>query len=129
MVMTERAAPYQDVTMPDTTGSALPRRIADAYVDAVTELDPITATYLGVRTGQDRLPDFSPAGLEAQAELARRTLADIDAAEVPDDDERRCARLLRERLTAELAVHEAGEGLRAVSNLHSPSTRCAVCSC
>ncbi|MGW2353580.1 DUF885 domain-containing protein [Actinacidiphila glaucinigra] len=106
--------------MPDTTGSALPRRIADAYVDAVTELDPITATYLGVRTGQDRLPDFSPAGLEAQAELARRTLADIDAAEVPDDDERRCARLLRERLTAELAVHEAGEGLRAVSNLHSP---------
>lgn len=120
MVMTERAAPYQDVTMPDTTGSALPRRIADAYVDAVTELDPITATYLGVRTGQDRLPDFSPAGLEAQAELARRTLADIDAAEVPDDDERRCARLLRERLTAELAVHEAGEGLRAVSNLHSP---------
>lgn len=120
MVMTERAAPYQDVTMPDTTGSALPRRIADAYVDAVTELDPITATYLGVRTGQDRLPDFSPAGLEAQAELARRTLADMDAAEVPDDDERRCARLLRERLTAELAVHEAGEGLRAVSNLHSP---------
>ncbi|MET9877809.1 DUF885 domain-containing protein [Actinacidiphila glaucinigra] len=106
--------------MPDTTGSPLPRRIADAYVDAVTELDPITATYLGVRTGQDRLPDFSPAGLEAQAELARRTLADIDAAEVPDDDERRCARLLRERLTAELAVHEAGEGLRAVSNLHSP---------
>ncbi|MEU1540402.1 DUF885 domain-containing protein [Actinacidiphila glaucinigra] len=106
--------------MPDTTGSALPRRIADAYVDAVTELDPITATYLGVRTGQDRLPDFSPAGLEAQAELARRTLADMDAAEVPDDDERRCARLLRERLTAELAVHEAGEGLRAVSNLHSP---------
>ncbi|SNS62876.1 Uncharacterized conserved protein, DUF885 familyt [Actinacidiphila glaucinigra] len=120
MVMTERAAPYQDVTMPDTTGSPLPRRIADAYVDAVTELDPITATYLGVRTGQDRLPDFSPAGLEAQAELARRTLAGIDAAEVPDDDERRCARLLRERLTAELAVHEAGEGLRAVSNLHSP---------
>ncbi|MFB7287729.1 DUF885 domain-containing protein [Actinacidiphila glaucinigra] len=106
--------------MPDTTGSPLPRRIADAYVDAVTELDPITATYLGVRTGQDRLPDFSPAGLEAQAELARRTLAGIDAAEVPDDDERRCARLLRERLTAELAVHEAGEGLRAVSNLHSP---------
>ncbi|WP_431948017.1 DUF885 domain-containing protein [Actinacidiphila sp. bgisy167] len=106
--------------MPDTTGSALPRRIADAYVDAVTELDPITATYLGVQTGKDRLPDYSPAGLEAKAELTRRTLAEIDAADVPDDDERRCARLLRERLTAKLAVHEAGEGLRSVSNLHSP---------
>ncbi len=28
---------------------------------------------------------------------------------------------LRERLTAELAVHEAEEGLRTVSNLHSPA--------
>lgn len=120
MVMTEPGAPYQDVTMSDSTGSALPRQIADAYVDAVTELDPITATYLGVPTGRDRLPDFTPAGLEVQAELDRRTLAELDAAEAPDDDERRCARLLRERLTAQLAVHEAGEGLRAVSNLHSP---------
>jgi uncharacterized protein (DUF885 family) len=39
-----------------------------------------------------------------------------------DDDpiERMCARLLRERLGAELATHEAGEGLRALSNLFSP---------
>ena len=39
-----------------------------------------------------------------------------------DDDpvERRCARLLRERLGAELDGHEAGEGLRALSNLFSP---------
>ncbi|WP_075779420.1 DUF885 domain-containing protein, partial [Streptomyces acidiscabies] len=34
---------------------------------------------------------------------------------------RRCARLLRERLTAELAVHEAGEGLRSVGNLGTPA--------
>lgn len=70
-----------------------------------------------------RLPDFSPAGQEATAELIRRTLVELDAAEqVPGadtDEERRCARLLRERLTAELAVHEAEEGLRAVSNIHS----------
>lgn len=107
--------------MSDTTSSPLPRRIADAHVDAVTELDPITATYLGVPTGQDRLPDFSPDGLEAAADLARGTLAELAAAPVPDDAERRCARLLRERLTAELAVHEAGEGLRAVSNLLTPA--------
>jgi uncharacterized protein (DUF885 family) len=110
----------QDVRMSDTPGSPLPRQIADAYVDAVTELDPITGTYLGVRSVQDRLPDFSPAGLDAVADLARRTLAELDAADAPDDAERRCARLLRERLTAEIAVHEAGEGLRAVSNLSSP---------
>ena len=47
--------------------------------------------------------------------------SELDEAEArpgaDSDAERRCARLLRERLTAELAVHEADEGLRAVSNL------------
>ncbi|HEX2074913.1 MAG TPA: DUF885 domain-containing protein [Geodermatophilus sp.] len=37
-----------------------------------------------------------------------------------DPIELRCARLLRERLGAELAAHEAGEGYRALSNLFSP---------
>ncbi len=103
-----------------------PRRTADRYVDAVADLDPIVATMLGTRPGDDRLPDPSPAGLEAEADLARRTLAELDAVTAADpalaDDavERRCARLLRERLGAELAAHEAGEGLRALSNLFSP---------
>src|SRR5215218_11318409 len=92
-----------------------PRQIADRYVDAVCDLDPIVATSLGTRPGDDRLPDTSPAGLEAEAQLLRSTLAELDRvlAEDPalDDDpiERRCARLLRERLTAALDLHEAGE--------------------
>ncbi|GAA3477886.1 DUF885 domain-containing protein [Streptomyces yanii] len=111
--------------MSDTSNSALPRQVADAYVDAFIELDPISGTYLGVAESYRRLPDFSPAGQEALAELARATLVKLDAAEqlpgADSDAERRCGRLLRERLTAEIAVHEAEEGLRAVSNLHSPA--------
>ncbi|MFF8437977.1 DUF885 domain-containing protein [Streptomyces bacillaris] len=111
--------------MSDTSSSALPRQIADAYVDALIELDPITGTYLGVPESSRRLPDLSPAGQEASADLIRATLLKLDDAErltgADSDEERRCARLLRERLTAELAVHEAEEGLRAVSNLHSPA--------
>ncbi|WGP08823.1 DUF885 domain-containing protein [Streptomyces sp. SH5] len=111
--------------MSDTSSSALPRQVADAYVDALIELDPITGTFLGVPESSRRLPDFSPAGQEAVAELIRRTLRELDAAErrpgADSDAERRCGRLLRERLTAELAVHEAEEGLRAVSNLSSPA--------
>ncbi|MEV7511376.1 DUF885 domain-containing protein [Streptomyces sp. NPDC090085] len=109
------------------SGSAprLPRQVADAYVDDLIALDPITGTYLGVAESSARLPDFSPAGSDALADLARTTLALLDAAEAlpgaDDDAERRCARLLRERLTAELAVHEADEHLRAVSNIHSPA--------
>ncbi|MET7492619.1 DUF885 domain-containing protein [Streptomyces sp900116325] len=111
--------------MSDTTHSALPRQVADDYVDAFIELDPIAGTFLGVEESSSRLPDFSPAGQEALAELARVTLVKLDAAEqlpgADSDAERRCGRLLRERLMAELAVHEADESLRAVSNLHSPA--------
>lgn len=106
------------------TKSPLPREVADAYVDELVALDPITGTYLGVKESASRLPDFSPAGQQALAELARTTLAKLDEAErrpgADSDVERRCGRLLRERLTAELAVHEAEEGLRAVGNLHTP---------
>jgi uncharacterized protein (DUF885 family) len=110
--------------MSDTTSSPLPREVADAYVDALVALDPVTGTYLGVKESSSRLPDTSPAGQEALAELARETLARLDEAErrpgADSDIERRCARLLRERLIAQLAVHEADEALRTVSNLHSP---------
>ncbi|MFF4406579.1 DUF885 domain-containing protein [Streptomyces sp. NPDC001262] len=110
--------------MPKTTSSQLPRQVADAHVDATVALDPITGTMLGTSESARRLPDFSPDGQQELADLARTTLKSLTGAEAqPGADsgvERRCARLLRERLTAELAVHEAGEPLRAVSNIHSP---------
>ncbi|GAA3156494.1 DUF885 domain-containing protein [Blastococcus jejuensis] len=103
-----------------------PRGVADRYVDALCELDPLVATQLGTHPGDDRLPDLSPAGLAAEEALERATLAELDrvlAADPSLDDdpvERRCARLLRERLGAELAAHEAGEGFRSLNNLFSP---------
>ena len=48
-----------------------PREVADRYVDAVCDLDPIIATQLGTRPGDDRLPDLSPAGLAAEEALDR----------------------------------------------------------
>ncbi|MFC9158445.1 DUF885 domain-containing protein [Streptomyces bauhiniae] len=106
------------------TKSLLPRQVADNYVDDLIALDPVTGTYLGVRESSSRLPDYSPAGREALAELTRRTLARLDEAErlpgADSDAERRCGRLLRERLTAELAMHDTHEHLRAVGNMHTP---------
>jgi uncharacterized protein (DUF885 family) len=112
--------------VPPSSRPTTVRQVADAYVDAVCVLDPIVATSLGVRPDDDRLPDFSPAGLEAEAELARTTLAQLarvleaDPGLADDPVERGCARLLRERLGAELAAHDSGEGYRALSNLFSP---------
>ncbi|GAA0473708.1 DUF885 domain-containing protein [Streptomyces sp. NPDC046215] len=110
--------------MPNTTHDLLPRQVADAYVDALVELDPITGTFLGEARSARRLPDYSPAGARARADLARATLDRLAAAELMPgaerDIERRCGRLLRERLTAGLAVHDTGEHLRAVSNIEGP---------
>ncbi|MEV6785218.1 DUF885 domain-containing protein [Streptomyces sp. NPDC051098] len=107
-----------------TLSHPLPRQVADAYVDALIELDPTVGSYLGVKESAGLLPDYSPAGQERFAELARETLARLGEAEklpgAAADAERRCGRLLRERLTAELAVHDAEEGLRTVSNMRSP---------
>ncbi|SDK21034.1 DUF885 domain-containing protein [Streptomyces indicus] len=111
--------------MPDTTRSLLPRQVADAYVDDLIALDPITGTYLGDPGSATRLPDLSPEGTRQLAELARTTLRRLDAAEqgpgAESEHERRCARLLRERLTAQLAVIEADEPLCALSNIMSPA--------
>jgi uncharacterized protein (DUF885 family) len=111
---------------PSSASPATPRQVADRYVDAVCDLDPVVATSLGTRPGDDRLPDPGPDGLAADAELARSTLAELDRVLAADpaleDDpvERRCARLLRERLTAQLAGYDAGEDFRQLSNLFSP---------
>ena len=75
-----------------------------------------------------RRPAASPAGQQARDDLARATLARLDAVEAErgragvqtDGDERRCARLLRERLEADLAMSSAGENLRAMSNIFGP---------
>jgi uncharacterized protein (DUF885 family) len=103
------------------------RDTADAYVQDLARLDSIVATYLGVPEGQDRLPDFSPAGQAAYDDLRRSALARLTEAEgaaggSANADERRCARLLRERLETELAASATGEQLRQVSNLFSPAS-------
>ncbi|MCX4747743.1 DUF885 domain-containing protein [Kitasatospora sp. NBC_01287] len=108
-----------------------PRRIADSYVSRMVAHDPATAAWLGERVGEDAQPGLSPEWFAAGAELARTALAELDRAPAPaqgveaqDVEAQRveadCARLLRERLTAELACHEAGDHLLALRPIASP---------
>lgn len=103
------------------------RDLADRYVGSLAGLNPLLATRLGLSRDQDRLPDLAPAGQEARDDLARETLAGLAAIlrEAPgtDDDERRCGRLLRERLEAGLASSAAGEHLRDMRNIFGPVSR------
>ena len=111
--------------MSDSDTSRPVRRVADDYVRACTVLNPVLATQLGTDPLADGLPDMTPEGADTFAALQRTTLADLDALAADDrtgtgDAERRCATLLRERLGADLAAHDAGEHLRSLNNLFSP---------
>ena len=98
-----------------------PRQIADDYLDALAAHNPSVAAGLGLHLDDHRQPDLSPAGFEAEADLARQALADLETAVRADEPaEAACARLLRERLNAQLALHDAGDHFRSLNNLASP---------
>jgi uncharacterized protein (DUF885 family) len=107
--------------MPDA--EMTPRQIADQYVDRYAALDPNVGAWLGINPGDDRQPDFSPEGVEAVADLDRTTLAALARVPAGTSDapaEQACARLLRERLTARLQLHDAGDHFRELSNFSTP---------
>jgi uncharacterized protein (DUF885 family) len=109
--------------MPQTPERRI-RDLADAYVTSLADIDPMLATMLGLESDAQSVPDLSPAGYQAQDELARTTLAELNrlTSDAPptSDAERRCARLLRERLETALAVSATGEQLCAVRSIAGP---------
>ncbi len=96
------------------------RQVADRWVETLTDLDPSVGTALGTRPGDHRMPDLSPDGLAERARAARAALDELATARVTDDDDRRCATLLAERLGAQLALHESGEDLASLRPIASP---------
>lgn len=89
-------------------------------MDTLADLDPSVGTALGIRPGDDRLPDLSVHGLTERADAARAALTDLAGAVVTDDDDRRCATLLHERLSTLLLVRESGEDLASLRPIASP---------
>src|SRR5215467_11833502 len=81
--------------------------IADHYVEQVAQLDPLTATSVGI-TGFDHLmTDLSPEGFAARAALDRATIAELEkAAAGGGEDSARKAML--ERLAIGCELYESG---------------------
>jgi uncharacterized protein (DUF885 family) len=105
------------------TGVAEPGTIAalaDEYIERSCELDPIKATGLGVPGHDDRLTDYSPSGVEERVALERDTLVRLASLAPLNDDERRSASFMTERLGVSLAMVDANEHLRALRNIASP---------
>jgi len=93
---------------------------ADRYFDAAVALSPINATYLGIPGFDDTLDDLSVDGLEAQAALSRRTLAEVDALSPVDDVDRVTVAALHDRLGLDLELHDAGFDAMELNVLASP---------
>jgi uncharacterized protein (DUF885 family) len=90
-------------------------RICDEYITHWAALDPVAAGMRGLSTEFGAATDYGPDGFAARADLIRATLASLDRAVATSEPDRLAAGYLRERLTAELAWHDAGEPLRALA--------------
>jgi uncharacterized protein (DUF885 family) len=93
--------------------------LANRYVDEWAELSPLGATSVGIAGHDDKIDDLSPEGYEAQAELARRTLNDLDVIDPEHESEQVAKDAMIERLGLELATYDAGYSKSAISVITS----------
>lgn len=94
--------------------------IADRYVEKVAEMSPLRATYMGVPGHDHRMNDFSPEASDAEAQLDRVTLAELEAAPVEDDYDRIAREAMMDSLRLSLDRHDANEHYRSLSMIFSP---------
>ena len=94
--------------------------VADGFVDALVEHDPIAATFIGVAGHDHLMSDFSPDSVEQMAQIERRTLADVRAASPLNERERLCRDTVIDEMECGLALYDEGEHFRALNILHSP---------
>ena len=94
--------------------------IADRYVERVAEMSPFSATYMSVPGHDHQMNDFSPEASEAEAQLDRDTLAELESAPVENDRDRIARDAMRDSLRLGLDRHDANERFRNLSMIHSP---------
>jgi uncharacterized protein (DUF885 family) len=94
--------------------------ISDRYVDDYVALDPMTATFLGLTGHDEDLPDLSPDGHEARADLARNAVAEMRRATPADEAEHNAKAVFLERVGLDLEVHDAGLHAASLNVIESP---------
>ncbi|MDP0397559.1 DUF885 domain-containing protein [Tsukamurella strandjordii] len=94
--------------------------LADRHAQSLAAADPVEATAVGVTDFDDRLTDYSPGGVQARIDLARNTLAELDALLPESDADRVTAAALRERLGVEIELADAGRMVGDLNVIASP---------
>jgi uncharacterized protein (DUF885 family) len=90
-------------------------RLCDEYISKQAALDPVAAGMRGLSAAFGAATDYSPDGFAAEQDLLTSTLAALDPLPVTSEADRLAAAYLRERLSSQLAWHQAGEPLVSLS--------------
>ncbi len=93
--------------------------IAEQFVADIAAADPVLATFAGITGHEDRLPDYTPDGYAARADLLRRARAEMATASPSDDRERVAQSSFLERADSSLALADAHQPESAVSVIDS----------
>ncbi|MGH3449091.1 MAG: DUF885 family protein, partial [Nocardioidaceae bacterium] len=108
---------------PDDTPQpgALPRvrQIADQYMEVLADLDPRAAGALG-RSDGVRIPDLTPDAFAERNELDRRTLQVLQDTSPASEEGQRLRAVMRERLSSDVALYDAGFTTRLLAPLATP---------
>ncbi len=113
------SAQHSPTAVPDRQPTAVDA-LAERHLDAHLELDPLTATFIGAPGFDELMPDLSPAGLQAQAELNRQTLRALREAVPADDTDKVTIAAMTERLSVHDDLYALGMPLSELNNIASP---------
>lgn len=94
--------------------------VAERYLDTLAELDPCAATEMGIVGQDEKVTDYSPDGVAARAEAARRTLAELAAATPADAVDEVTVAAMRERLGVVVDLNDAGLDVGELNVIASP---------
>ncbi|RAV15659.1 DUF885 domain-containing protein [Mycolicibacterium sp. GF69] len=94
--------------------------VAERYLDTLAELDPCAATEMGIVGHDDKVTDYSPDGVAARAEAARRTLRELAAATPADAVDEVTLAAMRERLGVVVEINDAGLDVGELNVIASP---------
>jgi uncharacterized protein (DUF885 family) len=108
------------VTATTARASTVVDALAEEYLTAFAELDPMNATAIGLPGYDALLPDLSPDGHAAREDLIRRTLAKLETAPAADETDRVTIAAMRERLGVVAQMYDLGMPLSEVNNIVSP---------
>lgn len=104
----------------DTRTASAIDEIAEHYLNSMAGLDPFGATFMGIKGFDHLVTDFSPAGIDARAQLTKSTLEALEAATPVDEIDRVTLAAMRERLGLDVELHESGWQYGELNVIASP---------